>query len=252
MACLFVASAAACSFEKDNFRLGGHEGDENQGIDAAAEGDPDPCTEGAVKCEGDAVSDCADHDDDGLPEWGLPSACPSSAPFCSNGVCDAECDDECAMGESRCAGSMGVEACGQTDSDSCLDWQPEVACDEGLTCASGACAPACSDACAAGAARCAGSNERQVCAQAEPNACLAWLPGTPCGDGETCSEGACRPMSAPCACYDGVQCCYMNAVTPADEASCEYASIQCGLAADPFAGDVSAYVHEYCPSMTCS
>ncbi|MCA9540619.1 MAG: DUF4215 domain-containing protein, partial [Myxococcales bacterium] len=52
--------------------------------------------------------------------------------------CAGACADECAAGARRCVAG-GVEACGDTDADACLEWGPAQACPPGAECVDGAC-----------------------------------------------------------------------------------------------------------------
>jgi hypothetical protein len=60
------------------------------------------------------------------------------------GVCIAPCVGECNAGDTRCT-PQGVQTCGQTNDDLCLEWVPALACGAGLACndLSGTCEPAC-------------------------------------------------------------------------------------------------------------
>ncbi len=80
------------------------------------------CSEGETRCAGTGVAVCEQRDEDDCLEWSEPVSCPVEAPECALGTCMAECFDECAAGETRCAGPGAVEMCGDADADDCLEW----------------------------------------------------------------------------------------------------------------------------------
>lgn len=147
------------------------------------------CTPGASACDEVGVVTCQ-RQADGCPRWGEPERCPSDAPFCSFGACDADCVDECAEGEQRCAGPGGVEVCGQADEDPCLDWLAVRACGEGTSCSAGLCRGECVDECEPGAWSCRDGG-RSRCADRDGDGCAEWGPAEPCTQDETCMGGAC-------------------------------------------------------------
>ncbi|MEM9069703.1 MAG: hypothetical protein AAGE52_14420 [Myxococcota bacterium] len=151
------------------------------------------CTEGTTTCGVDAVLTCI-VGEDGCADWGPPTPCDSTTPFCSLGVCTRDCVDECAEGDQRCAGATGIEICGEADSDSCRDWLPVMACGEGTVCSAGECRPECQDECAEGEIRCQDGG-RSRCGDRNVDGCLEWGPTEQCGSGDTCSMGACIPVS---------------------------------------------------------
>jgi hypothetical protein len=155
------------------------------------------CSPGARVCDGDGVKECVTGTggDEACPSWAPATPCPADAPYCSTGKCSARCVDECAQGDTQCAGSGAVQRCGQADSDSCLDWMPEERCAGGETCNGGACSAApCSDECASGESQCSNGG-KSTCGQFDADSCLEWGPPEACPTGESCSSGAC---SATC------------------------------------------------------
>ncbi|MBW2734262.1 MAG: hypothetical protein JRH20_17880 [Deltaproteobacteria bacterium] len=107
----------------------------------------DGCQMGQARCVGDDVSRCeaGQAGQVGCLVWGIAKPCPIAAPFCSDGVCSAQCEDEAGcdtVGKARCVGS-GYALCGAHDSDSCLEWGAPVLCKLDELCVSGACVPAC-------------------------------------------------------------------------------------------------------------
>lgn len=120
-------------------------------------------------------------------------------PSCAkDNTCVAACADDCAAGTGQCAplpdGSSGLRACGDHDTDPCLEPGPVQACPAGQACAgtgdAGACA--CTQECAAGDARCVDGKptQRQVCIVDPATGCPRWVAET-CPDGAACTGGAC-------------------------------------------------------------
>ncbi len=99
----------------------------------------DECdSNGATECQGEGVRTCGDFDADSCKEWGTTVPCPTGQ-TCSRGVCSAACQDECeAEGITRCEGNA-VVTCGNTDSDTCLEWGTPLYCELGQACQSGSC-----------------------------------------------------------------------------------------------------------------
>ncbi len=154
----------------------------------------DWCIEGARACSADGVTVC-ERLPDGCMHWSARVPCPSAAPWCSLGVCDIECVDECAEGETRCAGPGGAQHCGQADADPCLDWLAASACAEDDRCENGRCAGECAGECEAGAVRCQDGG-LSSCGDRDFDGCAEWGPTEPCGAAESCEEGACVPIDA--------------------------------------------------------
>ena len=115
-----------------------------------ATGCSDECTYGSRQCSGNGYQVCDDYDTDDCMDWGPVTAC-TGTETCSSGYCDTECTNECTAGSTQCAGTTGTQACGDYDSDACLEWGPVVPCDVagGETCSHGACDLTCTDECAA-------------------------------------------------------------------------------------------------------
>ncbi len=118
----------------------------------------DLCTPGARECVGEKVRLCQ-LSQNGCTEWLPPEPCPKEKPFCSKGICDVSCVDECQANERQCRDG-GYVSCGHFDKDPCLDWSGIVACHKGEHCRStdGQCVPDCGDescSCKAG--------ETQIC-----------------------------------------------------------------------------------------
>lgn len=147
----------------------------------------DECEGGAKRCDDGAAVSCADHDDDGCLEWGGALSCPGA---CALGQCVAECEDECGTAGLRRCDGPGVESC-LPGADGCLHWGSPIPCAAGTTCSLGTCAAVCLDECVLGTTTCdAGGVVR--CDQLDADACTDRALPEACGDGETCSAGACK------------------------------------------------------------
>ena len=86
----------------------------------------DECQVDQRRCRGLGVEGCVDTDDDGCLEFGGRQAC-ENGESCSFGDCVADCQDECAVGETTCQfGALVI--CGEFDGDACTDWSLAVAC----------------------------------------------------------------------------------------------------------------------------
>jgi len=72
------------------------------------------CTPGTIACASDGYTTC-EQQDDGCLAWSDVTACPSATPFCSNGACAAQCEDECGAGDTACDSASAVRTCGRTD-----------------------------------------------------------------------------------------------------------------------------------------
>jgi N-acetylneuraminic acid mutarotase len=148
------------------------------------------CTVGAMQCEGEAVVVCEQRNDDPCLEWSDPVPCSPAAPYCSFGVCDVTCIDECADGEARCDGPTTWRQCGRPGGRPCLQWLPAVACAAGESCANGRCAVGCTDECAAGASECRAGGVI-MCDDFNHDGCREWGPVHPCAPSQSCSNGVC-------------------------------------------------------------
>ncbi|HEV8321723.1 MAG TPA: hypothetical protein VG389_08935 [Myxococcota bacterium] len=144
------------------------------------------CIEGSTRCTGNLVETCGDLDGDDCVEFGDPSPCPMGQ-TCSNGQCGdpTACTDECAAGSNVCSGD-GVQTCGTSDTDPCLDLGAPMPCTPPETCSNGACAASCVDECAAGTAVCASSISQRLCGDWDSDPCLDLSPPGPCPAGQAC------------------------------------------------------------------
>ncbi len=109
---------------------------------------------------------------------------------CTNGQCAKTCQNECNPEGSRQCSGNGTQTCGDFDGDECLEWGPEMPCDEGQACSGGNCRAACVNECAEGSSQCAG-NGVQSCGNFDDDDCLEWGEAVPCEMGENCSGGEC-------------------------------------------------------------
>jgi hypothetical protein len=211
------------------------------------------CTEGASSCAGSGFRICERHDENECPSWGEIKSCPAEAPFCSLGQCASTCVNECAQGESRCAGAMQIQHCGQGgDTDACTDWLMEEACPEGQRCETGGCRQpnVCTNECGEGQAKCVAEGVSR-CGQFDADSCLDWSPPSACAEGQSCSQGVCsKSDSSPCA---GVTCqappsaCYAATGT-CNGGSCSYAYANGALCDD----DNACTESDTCENGTCA
>jgi hypothetical protein len=150
------------------------------------------CTEGTRACDTDGFVVC-EVQPDGCMAWSARAACTVDEPYCSFGVCGAECVDECAAEERRCAGPDATEVCGQRDSDPCFEWMPPTDCADGETCSFGSCLAVCRDECEEGAVTCRDGG-LSTCADDNLDGCTEWGPTVSCPSGESCEDAACIPF----------------------------------------------------------
>ena len=150
------------------------------------------CQPGKKECRADGIVVCEQRDDDHCFEWSEQVPCPDDSPYCSLGQCSAECIDECAEGEQRCAGPSALQRCGQGDSDPCLEWLEEVHCAQEEKCSAGTCRSQCVDECTNGSVQCSGTGIRN-CGDLNLDGCLEWGPPRACPEGESCDDGSCIP-----------------------------------------------------------
>ncbi len=102
------------------------------------------------------------------------------------------CGAWCTPGSTTCTGA-GVSECALRE-DECMEWGPPRPC--AVSCSLGTCVSQCVDECAAGETRCDGPDAEATCGQGDGDGCLDWQPATPCDDGASCSNGACRALCA--------------------------------------------------------
>jgi len=86
------------------------------------------------------VQVCGDWDGDPCRELSEVVPCPDGE-TCSDGVCAAQCHDECAGDETRCVAGpeQAVQPCGEWDGDACREWGPGQPCGEDARCEDGRC-----------------------------------------------------------------------------------------------------------------
>ena len=171
------------------------------------------CTEGETRCDGDSVQECVENEEGCFAFEGEPLACPGGQ-VCQGGSCKREdqvgCADECSIDQpTQCNTSGQVESCADHDDDGCLEYGgasecgPEEICDA----ATGQCkAVNCQDACVEGETQCDGRNLQTCRTSAE--GCLAFVGGKDCGEGRTCTNGACTNATVcTTECVDGERVC---------------------------------------------
>jgi outer membrane protein assembly factor BamB len=148
------------------------------------------------QCSGDGYDICGDYDADSCMEWGAHVVCPVGQ-TCSDGQCQAVCNDECTQaGETVCDGN-GWRLCGEYDTDSCLDWSGITYCAYNERCQDGVCDVLCTDLCTAIGERMCDAGEVKVCGKPSGSPCLDWLDGPPCGVDEMCYNGLCIASTPP-------------------------------------------------------
>lgn len=174
------------------------------------------CTPGALSCDGDGTRECVQATS-GCLELGPTTACPASAPFCSNGSCSATCSDECTEGMSACDGAVAVRTCGQFDTDECTDWSSSTSCGANQRCTNGSCGASqtcvntgddcddgngCTDGDVCTGSTCGG--EPRDCANAPPT-CQSTTTLRLYGQGGSCSmmTGACTNSYVDATCIRG-------------------------------------------------
>lgn len=101
------------------------------------------CEVGELRCDGGGIGTCVVDGDDCLA-WSEPTDCPAATPFCTDGECRVDCDDECVEGTGVCVDANTQRRCGQFDADVCRDYGANEACPASQTCYAGRCAAACS------------------------------------------------------------------------------------------------------------
>ncbi|MGK0357889.1 MAG: hypothetical protein ACI9U2_000172 [Bradymonadia bacterium] len=154
----------------------------------------DACEVGAIRCVPAGVQRCGDQDADPCLEWMTPVACAVGEVCRGAGVCEADCVDECAMGERRCVNG-GVALCNNVDADLCLEFGAPSICPNGQACSDGMCTLQCVNDCAAGQTACAPDGERR-CGDFDADDCRDWSSPVPCGPGEGCVSAACASICA--------------------------------------------------------
>lgn len=118
------------------------------------------------------------------------------------------CKDVCTQGAAICGSSGAPQTCQLDAAIGCTTWVTQQ-CSAGSTCSNGSCQQ-CSNACTAGATRCANGNAEQCVANAQ--GCTAWQTAQTCGYGELCSGGLCNscqacPMGASRCTANGAETC---------------------------------------------
>lgn len=88
----------------------------------------------------DKFQTCDDTDADGCLEWGTGEACLASLVCSGSGDCVTACSDDCPAEDARDCDGNGWHACGDFNSDGCLEWGTTQYCTVAQECRSGACA----------------------------------------------------------------------------------------------------------------
>ncbi|MFA5856502.1 MAG: hypothetical protein WC867_04030 [Candidatus Pacearchaeota archaeon] len=113
------------------------------------------------------------------------------------------CQDECSpTGSKTCNNNLGYKTCGNTDTDSCLEWSSAVTCPTGKTCSNGECVtitPSCNDECSpTGSKTCNNNLGYKTCGNTDTDLCLEWGNVVNCETGKTCSNGNCVVIVPDC------------------------------------------------------
>lgn len=169
----------------------------------------DECTQsGAKACnEAGGVMTCGQFDSDSCLDWSPASVCPGTQ-ACSGGSCQETCSNDCSLeGERRCEAGTGAayRTCGRFDADPCLDWGSLQQCSGSLVCSAGSCVSTCTNACTAGARRCANGG-RETCGDYNSDGCTEWGTGVSCPRGSACDNGSCIVVCTDACPYNSQQC----------------------------------------------
>ena len=172
--------------------------DDQGGIDAGADsGEPaceNECSPATQICDGTTgFRLCGQYDLDPCLELS-PSVSCAVGYGCTDGRCVPSCRNECPVGGTLCQDATHVLACGNFDTDPCLDLGAAIDCGSGRHCEAGQCVldgTACSNECSAsGIAACFGDAVR-TCGQSDGDSCLDLSPPVSCDSGQVCRAGAC-------------------------------------------------------------
>ncbi|MFH1810296.1 MAG: right-handed parallel beta-helix repeat-containing protein [Pseudomonadota bacterium] len=175
----------------------------------------DECSEGSQVCDTavDGYRICGQYDLDDCLELSPTVAC-APAFSCTAGVCVPDCRDECPVSGTLCQDENTVLACGNFDTDACLDLGGAVACGTGKKCEAGQCvdtASTCSDECADGETTCFGDAVR-TCGAFDSDSCRDFSMPVTCGQGLVCQGGACTSFCEDECSSAGVNECVGNGV----------------------------------------
>ncbi|MFH0901590.1 MAG: M23 family metallopeptidase [Pseudomonadota bacterium] len=184
----------------------------------------DCAPEGKVECIGTTSSrTCGKHDADPCLDWSAPTPCPGGN-LCSDNSC--ACRDDCTeKGKTECLNSSTFHTCGESDTDSCLDWSTPSYCPVGSLCdtATGECS--CKDECTPdGSTRCNPYSAlvQQTCgASYDTDKCLEWGNNVTCTF--KCSSGQCCGTVGKSCCADSTPKCNTGLVCKAATSICETA-----------------------------
>ncbi len=173
-------------------------------------------TIGAKRCRMNSVVVCGDYNTDGCLEWGGEQDCGDQ--FCTNGVCKAECSDECTVINSRQCELGGYVICNEYDGDGCLEWGTVLYCGQGQSCSNGFCSSECVPGCTVEGARKCQMNSVVECGDFDNDGCLEWGSPTPCDEGLVCAGGNCANQCMnDCTVAKARQCDESGAVVTCDD-----------------------------------
>jgi len=160
----------------------------------------DDCGAGTRRCLAGGVASCGNFDPDPCLDWSTAQPCPAGRSCQGDGVCVADCQDECTPGQQRCAGDQ-LATCGQADDDPCLEWEAAVDCPAGFRCddAQGSCQAVvqpCVSTCQHGAVACRGA-QYVLCSDYDDDGCDEWGPAQDCPSGLACVDDRCPVVVEP-------------------------------------------------------
>ena len=150
----------------------------------------DQCTQGALQCSSTGgVVECKKLPS-GCTDWVGPQGC-NTGNVCSGGQCvpQAQCQNQCSQGTTRCTATGQVQTCVQLSSG-CTDWTFPVSCGSGQSCSAATNACAAAPKCTQGDVRCATA----VPAVETCDASGAWVTSQSCA--QACFQGACTAAAA--------------------------------------------------------
>ncbi|HWO19945.1 MAG TPA: hypothetical protein VNO30_14260 [Kofleriaceae bacterium] len=182
----------------------------------------DECSTGATSCATTTSErTCGNFDGDVCLEWSTPMSC-AATELCANNACTPaplltvtragagtgtvsstpvgiSCGTDCS--ERYVMGTMVTLAAAPSGGGTFAGWSgggcsgtgPCAVTMTAATTVSASFDPACSDQCTAGASRCAGAGQTQVCGNYDGDACLEWSASIACSSGRACLTTTCEP-----------------------------------------------------------
>lgn len=172
----------------------------------------EPCPgEGEKQCGNGGVQTCEMQN--GCLVWSEPEPCLEGG-FCTGqGVCQAQCQSQCAQGDQRCVteGGQTYQKC-EDIGGGCFQFAASTFnCGAGSTCNNGDCVRECNNTCSMlGDKRCQGSVEQECVTQAD--GCLDWVnTGNATACGPTCTDRCTTEDATRCDANNNEQTCSRQA-----------------------------------------